>query len=138
MSLLEIVGTIGFGLTVGIFAAMFGVGGGLLMVPFMVLVLGQSQHLAEGTSLLVMIPTAIAGGMVHRKGGFIDLRTAGALGLGGALGALGGALLALELEAAQLSRLFGIVVILAGTRLLVQGLRGEGGRGTPHESRNPG
>jgi uncharacterized protein len=123
MSLLEIVATVGFGLSVGIFAAVFGVGGGLLMVPYMVLVLGEGQHLAEGTSLLVMIPTALAGGIVHRKGGFIELRTAAALGAGGILGAVGGALLALELEGAQLSRLFGVVVILAGGRLMAQGIR---------------
>jgi uncharacterized membrane protein YfcA len=124
MSVLAIVGTVGFGVAVGVFAALFGVGGGLLMVPYMVLVLERGQHLAEGTSLLVMIPTAIAGGIVHRKGGYIDLRTAVAIGLGGAFGAAGGALLALELESRLLSRLFGLVVILAGTRLMVQGLRG--------------
>jgi uncharacterized membrane protein YfcA len=120
---LEAIGTAVFGVAVGIFSALFGIGGGLVMVPFMVLVLGEGQHLAEGTSLLVMIPTAISGVLVHRRGGFVDMRAARAIGLGGTLGAGAGALLALQLEPDQLTRLFGVVVILAGIRLIVQGSR---------------
>jgi uncharacterized membrane protein YfcA len=127
MTGLEVLGAVGFGMAVGVFAALFGVGGGLLMVPYMVLVLGEGQHIAEGTSLLVMVPTAIAGVVVHRRGGFVELRTATALGVGGAVGAVGGALLALQLEGRQLSRLFGVVVIFVGVRLIVQGTRGETG-----------
>ncbi len=60
------------GFAVGYFSAMFGVGGGVIMVPFMVLVVGLTQHAAEGTSLLVIIPTAIAGVDVHLRKGFVS------------------------------------------------------------------
>ena len=51
----------GVGLLAGVLSGLFGVGGGVLLVPAMVIVLGYGQHLAQGTSLLVIIPTAIAG-----------------------------------------------------------------------------
>ena len=55
------------GFLTGILAALFGVGGGLLLVPFMVLVLDESQHVAQGTSLLVIVPTAAAGMLSHAR-----------------------------------------------------------------------
>ncbi|MGH2736650.1 MAG: TSUP family transporter, partial [Actinomycetota bacterium] len=56
MSVLVGIGIASAGLGVGLLSALFGVGGGLVMVPFMTLVLDESQHLAEGTSLLVIVP----------------------------------------------------------------------------------
>ena len=49
------------GLLTGLLSAIFGVGGGQIVIPFMVLVLGTSQHVAEGTSLLVIVPTSLGG-----------------------------------------------------------------------------
>jgi uncharacterized protein len=111
-----------FGLAVGILAALLGVGGGLLMVPFMVLVLERTQHVAEGTSLLVIIPTATAGAIAHYKRGYISIRSAGLLGLGGMVGAIAGALLALGTSAPILEFLFGLLVIAVGIRFIHQGI----------------
>ena len=122
MTLFEVAGLVGVGLLVGAFSAMFGVGGGLLMVPFMVLVLGEGQHLAEGTSLAVIVPTALIGAIAHHRRGFVRLPEAAWMGLGGVAGAGAGALLALALDAEILTRLFGVFVILAGLRLVNQAL----------------
>jgi uncharacterized membrane protein YfcA len=82
------------GMTVGVLSALFGVGGGILMVPFMVLLLDKGQHLAEGTSLLVIVPTAIAGVLFHRKKGYVSPKHALVLAAGGMGGAYTGAALA--------------------------------------------
>jgi uncharacterized membrane protein YfcA len=103
-------------------AALLGVGGGLLMVPFMVLVLERTQHVAEGTSLLVIIPTAMVGAFAHYMRGYVSLSSAGLLGVGGVVGAVAGALLALGTSAPILKFLFGLIVIAVGIRFIFQGL----------------
>ena len=114
---------VGAGVLVGVLSALFGVGGGLLMVPFMVLVLDEGQHLAEGTSLLVIVPTAVAGSVAHWRNGFVSLRDAGWLAAGGVLGVYVGASLALETASQTLRVFFGIYLATMGARSVWQGAR---------------
>jgi uncharacterized membrane protein YfcA len=110
------------GVLVGVLSALFGVGGGILMVPFMVLALDETQHVAEGTSLLVIVPTALVGVLVHRRGGFVDFRSAGLMAAGGMGGAYGGAALALRLHGETLQVMFGILMAIVGARTIVKGV----------------
>ncbi len=114
---------IAVGFAVGLMSAMFGVGGGVIMVPFIVLVLGESPHLAEGTSLLVIVPTAIAGVLVHRRSGYVDVRRSAIVAATGLVGAYLGARLALALDAEVLKVYFGVFTIVVGVRLLRDGTR---------------
>ena len=123
MSVETVVLIVAFGIAVGVFSALFGIGGGGLMVPFMVLALDYTQHTAEGTSLLAIVPIALVGVISHQRNGFVDFRVAAWLGLGGAIGALGGALLGLELEADLLQMMFAVFVALVGVRLIRDGLK---------------
>lgn len=123
MSVLLGIGIAAAGLGVGLLSALFGVGGGLVMVPFMTLVLDESQHLAEGTSLLVIVPTAISGVIAHRRAGYVSFRRALLLALGGVGGAYAGALLALELEATTLQMVFAVFLTLMGLRTGYAGYR---------------
>ena len=111
------------GVLVGLMSAMFGVGGGVIMVPFIVLMLDRSQHVAEGTSLLVIVPTAVAGVIAHHKRGYVDLQVAAKLAATGVFGAFLGARLALALPAERLEVAFGVFTMLVGTKLLLDGLR---------------
>lgn len=111
------------GAGVGVLSALFGVGGGLVMVPFMVLALGADQHLAEGTSLLVIVPTALAGVVAHARRGYVSFRHAALLAAGGIGGAYLGARVALALEADALQVLFGLFLVTMGVRMGVQGYR---------------
>lgn len=124
MSFLLAVSVIGMGVLVGVMSAMFGVGGGVVMVPFIVLVLGESQHVAEGTSLLVMIPTAFVGVVAHSRRGYVTFRTAAFVGMPGIAGALIGAWIAHQIDASVLQVYFGIFTVLVGIRVLRDGLRG--------------
>jgi uncharacterized membrane protein YfcA len=117
-----ILGIVAAGVLVGVMSALFGVGGGILMVPFMVLALGEEQHLAEGTSLLVILPTAVTGVLAHRRRGYVSFHTGMLLALGGSAGAWVGALLALRLSADSLQIAFGILLAVSGIRVIRRGV----------------
>jgi uncharacterized membrane protein YfcA len=114
--------SLAIGVAVGVASALFGIGGGLLMVPYLV-ALGAGQHLAEGTSLLVIVPTAIAGTIAHHKRGYVSFRHAWYLVPGGVAGALLGAFLANNMDAGLLQKVFGVFVLLMGARLILQGFK---------------
>ena len=110
------------GVAVGVLSALFGVGGGILMVPFLLLALDHTQHIAEGTSLAVIVPTAIAGVLAHRRSGFVSFSNAAWLAAGGIGGAWLGAEIALSLDAEILQVLFALFLLLSGIRTLHRGL----------------
>jgi uncharacterized membrane protein YfcA len=112
-----------FGVLAGVASGLLGVGGGTLLVPFLTLAVGLSQHAAEATSLLVILPTAIAGTLALRRRGVGSAGLALRFGVVGSAGAVVGALLALALPAATLRLVFAAFVGFVGVRLLRDGLR---------------
>jgi uncharacterized protein len=110
------------GVATGMLAGILGVGGGIFLVPILVLAAGMSQHEAEATSLLVILPTALVASLTLRRRGIGDLRTALAIGAVGAAGGVAGALLALSLPAHVLRVAFAVLLAVAGARLLRDGL----------------
>jgi hypothetical protein len=115
------------GLAAGFLAGLLGVGGGIVMVPAMVLLLHFGQHLAQGTSLLVIIPSAFIGSVIHYRSGRLTPRDAVWLAAGGVAGAVIGSVFALSIEDAVLRRLFAILLLVSGLRILnpVGWLRGD-------------
>jgi uncharacterized protein len=106
------------GAITGTLAGLLGVGGGILLVPFLVLAVDLSQHEAEATSLLVILPTALAASVALRRRDVGDLPVALGLGTIGAAGAVAGALLALALSGDALRLIFAVVIALVGLRLI--------------------
>src|SRR5258705_493208 len=94
---LVVIGVLG-----GLLSGLLGVGGGIVLVPFLTLAVGLSQHAAEATSLLVILPTAIAGTFALQRRGVGDAALAVRFGVVGSIGAVLGALLALALPATTL------------------------------------
>ena len=117
------VALVAFGVVVGVASGLLGVGGGTLIVPFLTLAVGLSQHAAEATSLLVILPTAIAGSLALRRRGVGDLGLALRFGVVGAVGSVLGALLALALPGSALRLVFAVFVGVVGLRLAYDGLR---------------
>lgn len=111
------------GLVAGALATALGIGGGVVFVPALVVLLGFGQHLAEGTSLAVIVPTTIIGAWVHHRHGRIEWRTALTIGGFGVIGGLVGSRLALALEADVLRRLFAVLLLVVAARLLHQTLK---------------
>ena len=106
------------GAVAGVLSGLLGIGGGAVMVPAMTLLMGLSQHVAQGTSLLVIIPTAISGSITHFRMGNIRLQTAGWLSVGGVVGAAAGAVLALARPDQLLRLRVGAYLTLSGVRML--------------------
>jgi uncharacterized protein len=101
------------GLAAGVFAGMFGVGGGILFVPALI-ALGLGQHEAIGTSLLAIIPTVLIGTWRQARYGNVRWRAALVLGIAAAASAQAGVVVAEALTGATLRRLFaGLLVIVA-------------------------
>ena len=110
-------------IVIGIVSALFGIGGGILIVPALVVFAGFDQHLAEGTSLLIIVPTALMGVRAHKRSGYLSLRHGVLLGVGGIAGAFLGASAALQLPAETLTRAFGVFTVVMGLRFIVTGRR---------------
>lgn len=100
----------------GFFAGLMGVGGGSIMVPAMVLLLGFSQHLAQGSSLLAMVPAGAVGAYTHWRLGNVVTAVVPALIGGIIVGTFGGGTLAQWLPDAALRAIFAAVLIWQGWR----------------------
>jgi len=119
LDLLAIAG--GFG--AGFLSGTIGIGGGLLFVPTMTVGFRLSQAVAQGTSLLAIVPTAIVGGITHLREGNVLLGPALMMGGGGVVGAILGALVAVEVPGPLLARIWGAFLVFSAYRLAVQGIR---------------
>jgi uncharacterized membrane protein YfcA len=105
------------GVTAGVFAGMFGVGGGILFVPALV-ALGLDQLEAQGTSLLAILPTVVAGTLNQRRYGNLRVRTAIVVGLVSIVGVEIGARLVTELPETTLRRLFAVLLFGVAAQLV--------------------
>jgi len=104
------------GLASGFIAGLMGVGGGAIMVPAMVLFLGFSQYLAQGSSLLAMVPAGAVGAYTHwRLGNMVMTIVPGLIG-GIIVGAFAGGTLAQWLSEATLRLIFAAALIWMGVR----------------------
>ena len=116
-------GLVGCGVLVGLVAGLMGVGGGVIVVPALVLLFGLGDVTAKGTSLLVVLPTAVVGTLRNMRNDNVDLRCALVTGAGGMLSAFGGGLLAGVLSPAVSSALFAGLLVLIALRMIRDVLR---------------
>jgi len=105
------------GLAIGVISGLTGVGGGVLVVPLLALGFGIGQRVAQGTSLIAILPTAAIGALTHQRSGNVDLRAASWMAAGGVPAALLGSALALWLPARALGGLFGVFLLVAAARM---------------------
>jgi uncharacterized membrane protein YfcA len=110
------------GVVAGVFAGLFGVGGGILFVPTLV-ALGLSQHEATGSSLLAILPTVVAGAWTQQRYGNVRWRAAAVIGLAAAVAAQGGAFLAEALPDRLLRRLFAVLLVVVAAQIAWRALR---------------
>jgi uncharacterized membrane protein YfcA len=106
------------GLISGLASGLFGVGGGLIMVPGMTLLMKTDMKIAVGTSLAVIVPTALTGMFKHSQLRQIDWTLVALLAPTAILGGFLGPWLTTKLSSPDLQRLFGGFLLLVGLRLL--------------------
>jgi uncharacterized protein len=112
------------GLAAGMLAGMFGVGGGILFVPTLI-VLGLNEHEAIGTSLLAIVPTVLVGTWRQSRYGNVRWRAAAVVGVAAAITAQGGVALAEALPASTLRRLFAGLLVLVAIQIALRARRSE-------------
>ena len=99
----------------GIASGMFGIGGGVLLVPLLGLLFGFGQHRAQGTSLVALIPpTGVLALMAYAKEGFVSGRTGLLLIPGVFLGGIVGGILAKKINPRKMRRVFAGILVLLG------------------------
>ncbi|WP_427160716.1 TSUP family transporter [Aliinostoc sp. HNIBRCY26] len=110
------------GLAAGVAGGMFGIGGGAIMVPAMVLLMGMDQKFATGTSIAAQIlPIGILGAAVYQRSGNINIKYAVIIAIGLVIGNLFGAMFANQpfITSETMKKLYGIFLLAIGLRYLL-------------------
>jgi uncharacterized membrane protein YfcA len=110
---------VAIGLLAGFMSALFGVGGGLVVVPLLILLLAYTPHVATATSLAAIGITALAGAVTFAVAGEVDYAHAALLGVPAAAGAAVGATLQQRVQGRELSLLFAAFLVAIAVWLLV-------------------
>jgi uncharacterized membrane protein YfcA len=121
---------VGLGVVAGAVAGLLGVGGGILMVPGLVLLASATQAVAKGTSLVVIIPTALVATLRNVRHGDVEPRTAALVGMAGVASSFLASILSVRMDPVLSAVLFGALLVAMAVRLLLAAR----GRPVPGES----
>jgi uncharacterized membrane protein YfcA len=113
------------GLAGGVASGLFGIGGGTIMVPILGLLLGFTQHRAQGTSLVALIPpTGLLAVLAYAKEGYVDWRVGLLLIPGVFLGGIAGGNLARRIPSVLMRKIFAALMFLLGAYQIYSSTRG--------------
>ncbi|MBD3758596.1 MAG: sulfite exporter TauE/SafE family protein [Microbacterium sp.] len=123
LTLGSIIGLVALGLFTGIMAGLLGVGGGVIVVPALMFLFGTSDLIAKGTSLLMMIPTAVSGTVGNLRRGNVDLLAAGLVGVAACTTTAVGAWLATLMSPLVANILFAVFLAFIAVQMAVKAIR---------------
>lgn len=110
------------GILAGILSGLIGVGGGIIIVPALIYVLGMSQHSAQGTSLFILLlPVGILAVMNYWKSGMVNWKFGLIIAIAFVIGGFIGSKLALKLSPGIVKLIFGLVMAYVSIRMMVSG-----------------
>lgn len=110
---------LGIGFFAGILGGILGIGGGIVMIPALVYLLGYSQHMAQGTTLAAMVlPIGFLAAWEYYKNEYVSLPVALFIALGFVAGGYLGAKCAVSVDAASLKKVFGGALLIISIKLL--------------------
>jgi uncharacterized membrane protein YfcA len=119
MTTMQLILVLLIGLMAGIVSGALGVGGGIIIVPSLVFLLGFSQHMAQGTSLaILLLPTGILAVIQYYKNGYVDIKVALILMILFVVGAYLGSLLSTGIPDKMLKKIFGIFMLLVSIKMI--------------------
>jgi uncharacterized membrane protein YfcA len=117
MQVLVVAAAVGAG--AGVLSGIFGIGGGVVIVPALILLAGFSVTQAAGTSLAaLLLPVGALGALEYWRAGLVDVRVAAILAAGLLLGAYLGARVGISLPAEAVQRAFGVLLVVIGIRFI--------------------
>ncbi len=105
---------------VGVLSSLFGIGGGIIHVPFLIVILGIPVHAATATSHFVLAITSLTGTLAFLRNGQVHLRVAASMGLGVLLGAQLGALLSMRLSSEPIRRTLAVALAVFACWLILR------------------
>jgi uncharacterized membrane protein YfcA len=105
------------GALAGLLGGAFGIGGGIVMVPALLVLFKLPIHNAIGTSMMVIVPIAVAGALRHYSLNNVNMQIALLAGLGGIIGAVIGASIIVKIPAFYVKRVFALFLIYSAIRL---------------------
>jgi len=112
-------GFVVLGLFAGTLSGLIGIGGGIVIIPILVFLFGFTQHQAQGTTLALMIPPiGLLAALEYYRAGQVDLKAAGLVCIGFFVGGLIGAKLAVGVPDEVLKKIFGVILLLVGLRMI--------------------
>ena len=109
---------------VGVISSLFGIGGGIVHVPFLIVILGIAVHAATATSHFVLAITSLAGTLIFLRNGQVVLQVAAVMGAGVLLGAQAGARLSTRMRSEPIRRLLSLAVSIFALGLIIRTLFG--------------
>ena len=118
--LLNLAALLGLGGALGFFGGLFGIGGGIIAIPLLVLAFGMDQAVAQGTALVLMVPNLLIGWWRYSQRHRVPLGTAAQIGLLACATTFLLAHIATRLESEELRLLFSLFLLLLSLRLLVR------------------
>ncbi|UYN82713.1 MAG: sulfite exporter TauE/SafE family protein [Microcella sp.] len=119
----SVAGLVLLGVTMGVLAGLFGIGGGIVAVPVLIALFGMGDLLAKGTSLVAMIPAAVVGTLSNRRARLVRVRDGLIVGAAAVVFSLAGVALAFVIPPALSGLLFGLLLVAAAVQLIVRTLR---------------
>ena len=120
---MSIPGLIALGVVIGIASGLFGIGGGVIIVPILVALFGAGDLLAKGTSLLAIIPGAVTGTIRNARAGLVDVIDGTIVGVTAAVASFGGVAIAAALSPQLATILFAVLLLAATAQLVVRAVR---------------
>lgn len=118
------IGLVALGLVTGVIAGLIGVGGGIIVVPALMLLFGASDLIAKGTSLLMMIPTAVSGTIGNLRRHNVDLVAAATVGVAACTTTALGAWLATLVDPFLGNMLFAVFLVFIAVQMAIRAVRG--------------
>lgn len=106
------------GIITGFVNGLLGIGGGTILIPTMVFIIGITQHQAHGTSLAVILPTTIASCIIYGLNNDLNFMMALKVAIGGICGGYLGAKIMNKIPGKRLRQFFGLFMLLAGIRMI--------------------
>ncbi|PKL35228.1 MAG: permease [Spirochaetae bacterium HGW-Spirochaetae-1] len=109
------------GMTAGIVSGLIGIGGGIIITPALILLLGLSQHEAQGTTLALLVPPiGLLAAWEYYKSGYVDIKVALFICIGFIIGGFIGSKIAVGIDESLMRKIFSLVLIFIGIVLFLK------------------